>query len=48
VVSTVMPEFVGQGKLTDKVWAQLEPLLAPVNRRGRRWCDHRQAISSIS
>ena len=39
--------MVGRGKLTDKAWARIEPLLPPVTGRGRRWRDHRQVINAI-
>lgn len=37
---------VGRGELTDKAWAQIEPLL-PVSNRGGQWRDHRQVIDAI-
>lgn len=34
--------------MTDRAWAQIEPLLPPqVGRRGGRWRDHRQVINAI-
>ena len=40
--------MVGRGELTDKAWAQIEPLLpAQAGQRGGRWRDHRQVINAI-
>ncbi|GAA3743707.1 hypothetical protein GCM10022205_33200 [Spinactinospora alkalitolerans] len=39
--------MVGRGELTDKAWAQIEPLLPPRESGGRRWRDHRQVINAI-
>jgi len=38
---------VGRGELTDRAWAQIEPLLPVNGGRGRRWRDHRQVINAI-
>lgn len=38
--------MVGRGELTDKAWAQIEPML-PAAQRGRKWRDHRQVIDAI-
>jgi transposase len=42
-----MSRHVGRGELTDQAWARIEPLLPPVNGRGRSWRDHRQVINAI-
>ena len=44
------PTIVGRSRLTeltDRAWAQIEPLLPPVSGGGRRWRDHRQVINAI-
>jgi len=38
---------VRRGELTDRAWAQVEPLLPGGDGRGRRWRDHRQVINGI-
>ena len=38
---------VGRGEITDKAWAQIEPLLPPMVQRGGRWRDHRQVLNAI-
>jgi transposase len=38
---------VGRGELTDRAWAELEPLLPANGRRGGQWCDHRRMINGI-
>ena len=38
---------VGRGEVTDKAWAQIEPLLPPTGQRGGRWREHRQVINAI-
>ena len=38
---------VGRGEVTDKAWAQIEPLLPPMVQRGGRWRDHRQVLNAI-
>ena len=38
---------VGRGELTDKAWAQIQPLLPVVGRPGGRWSDHRMVINGI-
>ncbi|MEQ3549739.1 IS5 family transposase [Pseudonocardia nematodicida] len=39
--------MVGRGELTDRAWAQIEPLLPANGGRGRQWRDHRQVINAI-
>jgi transposase len=38
---------VGRGELTDKAWAQIQPLLPAGGRPGGRWSDHRRVINGI-
>lgn len=38
---------VGRGELTDKAWAQIQPLLPAGGRPGGRWSDHRMVINGI-
>jgi transposase len=38
--------MVGRGELTNRAWAQIEPLL-PVSGRGGQWRDHRQVLDGI-
>jgi len=38
---------VGRGELTDRAWAQIEPLLPVSQGRGGRWVDHRRVINGI-
>jgi transposase len=38
---------VGRGELTDKAWAQIQPLLPASGQRGGRWSDHRTVINGI-
>lgn len=38
---------VGRGELTDKAWAQIEPLLPANGRPGGQWQDHRRVINGI-
>jgi transposase len=38
---------VGRGELTDKAWAQIQPLLPAGGRPGGRWSDHRTVINGI-
>jgi transposase len=38
---------VGRGELTDRAWAELEPLLPANGRRGGQWRDHRRVINGI-
>ena len=39
--------MVGRGELTDRAWAQLEPLLPRNQRRGGRWRDHRTVVNGV-
>uniref|UniRef100_UPI003F49726D IS5 family transposase n=1 Tax=Nonomuraea sp. CA-252377 TaxID=3240003 RepID=UPI003F49726D len=39
--------MVRRGELTDKAWAQIEPLLPVTDGRGRPWRDHREVIDGI-
>jgi transposase len=39
--------MVGRGELTDRAWAQIQPLLPGNGRRGGQWRDHRQVINGI-
>jgi transposase len=38
---------VGRGELTDKAWAQIQPLLPAGGQPGGRWSDHRMVINGI-
>jgi transposase len=38
---------VGRGELTDKAWAQIQPLPPAGGRPGGRWSDHRMVINGI-
>jgi transposase len=38
---------VGRGELTDKAWAQIQPLLPASGQPGGRWSDHRMVINGI-
>lgn len=38
---------VGRGELTDRAWAQIEPLLPVARGRSGRWTDHRRVINGI-
>ena len=38
---------VGRGELTDKAWAQIQPLLPAGGQPGGRWSDHRMVIDGI-
>ena len=33
--------MVGRGEITDRAWAELEPLLPGNGGRGQQWRDHR-------
>jgi transposase len=39
--------MVGRGELTDRAWAELEPLLPRNGGRGKPWADHRRVINGI-
>ena len=39
--------MVGRGELTDRAWAELEPLLPANGGRGKPWADHRRVIDGI-
>ncbi len=39
--------MIKRGELTDKVWAQIAPLLPKNGRRGGRWRNHREVVNGI-
>jgi transposase len=39
--------MVKKGEFTDEAWARTAPRLPENGRRGGRWRDHREVISSI-
>ena len=39
--------MVKRGKLTDKAWEQIAPLLPENGRRGKQWRDHREVMNGI-